>query len=91
VSARIKDLENMYGKVDLISVGSSIKQCWVAEGRAHEYARYGLTMEWDTAAGQCILEESGSRLIDLTTDLPMKYNKEDLKNNYFIAKNLNDN
>ncbi len=74
----------------MINVGSSIKQCWVAEGRAHEYARFGLTMEWDTAAGQCILEESGNRLIDLETDLPMKYNKENLQNNYFIAKHTAD-
>ena len=70
----------------MISVGSSIKQCWVAEGKAHEYTRYGTTMEWDTAAGQCILEESGGKLIDLETELPMRYNKEDMKNSFFVAK-----
>jgi len=86
INAHIEDLKNIYGQVNMINIGSSIKQCWVAEGRAHEYARFGLTMEWDTAAGQCILEESGSRLIDLVTDLPMRYNKENLQNNYFIAK-----
>jgi 3'(2'), 5'-bisphosphate nucleotidase len=85
VSARIRDLERMYGKVDLISVGSSIKQCWVAEGRAHEYPRFGDTMEWDTAAGQCILEESGNSLLEFDTMEPMHYNKERMLNPYFIA------
>jgi 3'(2'), 5'-bisphosphate nucleotidase len=70
----------------MLNIGSSIKQCWVAEGKAHEYVRYGLTMEWDTAAGQCILEEAGSQLIDLVTGMAMVYNKEDLRNNYFIAR-----
>lgn len=86
INAHIEDLKNVYGQVNMINIGSSIKQCWVAEGRAHEYARFGLTMEWDTAAGQCILEEAGCQLIDLQTDLPMIYNKEDLRNNYFIAR-----
>jgi 3'(2'), 5'-bisphosphate nucleotidase len=89
VNDRLDSLRNLYGTVDILYVGSSIKQCWVAEGRAHEYPRYGLTMEWDTAAGQCILEEAGSQLIDLVTDAPMRYNKEDLRNNFFIAKNGN--
>lgn len=86
INVRVETLKKLYGEVDMISVGSSIKQCWVAEGKAHEYARYGTTMEWDTAAGQCILEESGGRLIDLETELPMRYNKENMKNSFFVAK-----
>jgi 3'(2'), 5'-bisphosphate nucleotidase len=86
VNEHIERLSHIYGKVAVINVGSSIKQCWVAEGKAHEYPRYGLTMEWDTAAGQCILEEAGSQLIDLQTGNPMVYNKEDLRNNYFVAR-----
>jgi 3'(2'), 5'-bisphosphate nucleotidase len=85
INNRISKFENMYGAVDLINIGSSIKQCWVAEGRAHEYPRYGKTMEWDTAAGQCILEESGNSLIDLQTGKPMRYNKENMLNSYFVA------
>jgi 3'(2'), 5'-bisphosphate nucleotidase len=85
INNRIGKFENMYGQVNLINIGSSIKQCWVAEGRAHEYPRFGKTMEWDTAAGQCILEESGNSLIDLDTDKPMRYNKEQMLNNYFVA------
>jgi 3'(2'), 5'-bisphosphate nucleotidase len=87
VSSRLKQLEKVHGEVDLISVGSSIKQCWVAEGKAHEYPRYGRTMEWDTAAGQCILEEAGCRLVNAETMEPMTYNKENLTNPFFIALN----
>lgn len=86
VNERIAHLKSLYGEVDIISVGSSIKQCWVAEGKAHEYPRYGLTMEWDTAAGQCILEMAGCELIDLETNLAMKYNKPNMKNCFFVAK-----
>jgi 3'(2'), 5'-bisphosphate nucleotidase len=89
INSRIGKFENMYGEVNLINIGSSIKQCWVAEGRAHEYPRFGKTMEWDTAAGQCILEESGNSLIDLQTDKPMRYNKEQMMNNYFVALHNN--
>ena len=85
VNERINYLKNMYGSVDIISVGSSIKQCWVAEGKAHEYPRFGTTMEWDTAAGQCILEQSGNKLVAYETKLPLRYNKENMKNSFFIA------
>ncbi|MES2679304.1 MAG: 3'(2'),5'-bisphosphate nucleotidase CysQ [Bacteroidota bacterium] len=86
VNARIEKLKTLYGVVDVINVGSSIKQCWVAEGKAHEYPRFGTTMEWDTAAGQVILEESGKKLVDIETTLPLRYNKERMENNFFIAK-----
>jgi 3'(2'), 5'-bisphosphate nucleotidase len=86
VQQHIDQLKNVYGEVDCISVGSSIKQCWVAEGKAHEYPRFGRTMEWDTAAGQCILEQSGGSLVNFETRKPMKYNKKDMSNSFFIAK-----
>jgi len=80
------DKHKLEGKIiDTINVGSSVKMCWVAEGKAHEYPRFGTTMEWDTAAGQCILEQAGGQLIDLETNLPMIYNREHLKNQNFIA------
>lgn len=80
------DKHKLNGKIiDTVNVGSSVKMCWVAEGKAHEYPRFGTTMEWDTAAGQCILEQAGGRLIDLETNLPMLYNREYLKNQNFIA------
>ena len=75
-------------EVDIVTTGSSIKMCWVAEGIADEYPRFGLSMEWDTAAGQAILNEAGATLIDLETKTPMRYNRENLLNNWFIAKRL---
>ncbi len=63
-----------------ISVGSSLKFCMLAQGKALLYPRFTPTCEWDTAAGQAILEASGG--VVLTLDgLPLKYNKS--KNNYF--------
>jgi len=69
----------------LISMGSSLKICLVAEGQADVYPRLGLTSEWDTAAAQCVLEEAGGRLVDMN-GVPFCYNtKESLLNPYFFA------
>lgn len=69
----------------LISMGSSLKICLVAEGRADVYPRLGLTSEWDTAAAQCVLEEAGGRLMD-TDGHVLRYNaKESLLNPEFFA------
>jgi 3'(2'), 5'-bisphosphate nucleotidase len=74
----------------LISMGSSLKICLVAEGRADVYPRLGLTSEWDTAAAQCVLEEAGGRLIGLD-NLPFRYNlKESLLNPHFFAVGAGD-
>jgi 3'(2'), 5'-bisphosphate nucleotidase len=85
VNERIQKAKNEHSAVDVINTGSSIKFCWIAEGLAHEYPRFGTTMEWDTAAGQCIIEQTGGRVIDLSTNEPITYNRENLKNNNFIA------
>ena len=69
-----------------IQANSSLKFCRVAEGEADLYPRFGTTMEWDTAAGQAILQEANASLIDFKTNAPMKYNRENLLNNWFIAK-----
>lgn len=86
----IENLKLKHRKVDIVNTGSSIKMCLVAEGIADEYPRFGPTMEWDTAAGQAILQESNCELIDLTTKLPMLYNRENLLNNWFVARRKND-
>ncbi len=82
----IEKLKMLHKEVEIVTTGSSIKMCWVAEGVADEYPRFGPTMEWDTAAGQAILQEAGACLIDFRTQQPMKYNREILLNNWFIAK-----
>ncbi|MGH7318789.1 MAG: 3'(2'),5'-bisphosphate nucleotidase CysQ [Candidatus Rokuibacteriota bacterium] len=67
-----------------IAVGSSLKFCWVAEGRADVYPRLGPTMEWDTAAAQCIVEQAGGQVTTLTQE-PLQYNKENLLNPFFMV------
>ena len=82
----IEDLKLHHNQVEIVTTGSSIKMCWVAEGIANEYPRFGPTMEWDTAAGQAILQEAGCLLIDMKTNEPMRYNRPSLLNNWFIAR-----
>ena len=72
--------------VEIISKGSSLKFCLVAEGLAHIYPRFAPTMEWDTAAGHAICMAVGVNVIDQSTGLEMKYNKPNLLNNYFVVK-----
>jgi 3'(2'), 5'-bisphosphate nucleotidase len=71
---------------DRVSVGSSLKFCSVAEGKADIYYRHGPTMEWDTAAGQAILEAAGGSMHRLD-GTPFTYNKENLLNPGFICLN----
>lgn len=68
-----------------IAAGSGLKFCRVAEGEAHLYPRLGPTMEWDTAAGQAVLEGAGGSLTKLDGSY-FAYNKEDLRNPGFLAK-----
>ncbi|MEK7991261.1 MAG: 3'(2'),5'-bisphosphate nucleotidase CysQ [Thiotrichaceae bacterium] len=72
-------------EVDVISIGSSLKSCLVAEGQADIYPRFGLTSEWDTAAAQCVVEQAGGYLTDLDLQ-PLRYNtKESLLNPHFLV------
>ena len=81
-------IENL--KVDkpkeFVSMGSSLKLCLVASGEADIYPRLAPTMEWDTAAADAIVRESGKMTYDFNTQKPLIYNKEDLRNPYFIVK-----
>ena len=74
-----------YNVTEFISVGSSLKFCMVAEGKADLYCRHGPTMEWDTAAGQAIAENAGYTVNDLE-NRRFQYNKESLLNGSFIVK-----
>lgn len=70
---------------EIISVGSSLKSCMVAEGSADLYPRLGPTSEWDTAAAQCVVEEAGGRITD-TKMQPLRYNtKDSLLNPHFFV------
>ena len=73
------------GPYDIISMGSSLKSCLVAEGKADIYPRLGPTSEWDTAAAQSIVEEAGGIIVDLHMQ-PLRYNtKRSLLNPYFLV------
>lgn len=85
LSGFVQEMRSRYEDVNFISAGSSLKFCLVAEGYADVYPRFGPTMEWDTAAGQCIVEEAGGQVLSMKTGLRLLYNKEDLRNEHFIC------
>lgn len=73
------------GGIAMVSLGSSLKFCRIAEGSLDLYPRFGPTSEWDTAAGQCVLEAAGGELLD-PQGRPFRYNQRDsLLNGDFIA------
>lgn len=81
----VQEMRSIHGEVNLISKGSSLKLCMVAEGQADCYPRFAPTMEWDTAAGQAICEHAGFKVIDMYTKEKMRYNREELLNKWFLV------
>ncbi len=81
----VESLKKKYNEVEIVSKGSSLKFCLVAEGNADIYPRFAPTMEWDTAAGQAICEAVGLKVISKETDEPLLYNKENLLNPWFLV------
>lgn len=86
----IEETKKRYDLVELISSGSSIKICLVAEGKADVYPRFAPTMEWDTAAGHAIARAAGMEIYQAGTESPLRYNKEDLLNPWFIVEKKRD-
>lgn len=84
--AYVEEIRRLHPNVQLISSGSSIKICLVAEGAADAYPRFAPTMEWDTAAGDAIARAAGKRVVDAQTGNPLVYNKEDLHNPWFLVE-----
>ncbi len=82
----VSNLREQHGDLNLITKGSSLKLCMVAEGTADCYPRFAPTMEWDTAAGQAICEHAGFQVIDWETKKPMLYNREALLNPWFLVE-----
>jgi len=73
------------GEHEIVSMGSSLKICLVAEGAADVYPRLGPTSEWDTAAAHCVVEQAGGSLTDLEMK-PLRYNtKDSLLNPFFLV------
>lgn len=84
-SAELEAYLSQQGPSIIEPAGSSLKFCRIAEGSADLYPRFGLTSEWDTGAGQAVLEAAGGRVIDLQGNR-LRYNlKSSLLNPYFLA------
>lgn len=81
----IEEMKLEYGSVEIVSKGSSLKFCLIAEGKADVYPRFAPTMEWDTAAGSAIAEAAGLKVINKDTNKPLLYNKENLLNPNFLV------
>lgn len=81
----MEELKQRGKEVEIVSKGSSLKFCLVAEGNADVYPRYAPTMEWDTAAGQAICNAVGIEVISKETNNPLLYNKENLLNPWFLV------
>ena len=73
------------GEVELVSMGSSLKFCIIAEGGAELYPRLAPTCEWDTAAAQAVLEGAGGSVTQLDGSA-LAYNKPDILNPWFVAR-----
>ena len=83
--ARTEQVLSRMGDIEPVGVGSSLKFCRLAEGSMDAYPRFGPTSEWDTAAGQCVLEAAGGAVLD-PRGRPLRYNQRDtILNGDFIA------
>lgn len=74
-----------YKDVKLLTIGSSLKLCMLAEGKADAYPRYAPTMEWDTGAGHAIVKIAGFSVHQYNTEKEVVYNKKNLLNPWFLA------
>lgn len=82
---QLQDFLNRIGSYTIVQRGSALKCGLVAEGVADIYPRFGPTSEWDIAAGQCVIEQAGGKIIDFSGN-PLRYNtKESLENPNFLA------
>ncbi len=84
-SSFIEGMTRKYPDARIVSKGSSLKLCLIAEGEADVYPRFAPTSEWDTAAGHAIVEASGGKVVVAKNDEPLRYNKKDILNPWFIA------
>lgn len=85
----VESLKSDGKKVEIVSKGSSLKFCLVAEGLADVYPRFAPTMEWDTAAGQAICNAVGIDVISNDTNNTLLYNKANLLNPWFLVSKTN--
>jgi len=82
----IAKAEESFDAIEIVSKGSSLKFCLVAEGKADVYPRFAPTMEWDTAAGHAICKAVGLKVTSQGTQEELQYNKKNLLNPYFLVE-----
>jgi 3'(2'), 5'-bisphosphate nucleotidase len=80
----MRDYLKGYEVADIVSIGSSLKFCLLAQGRADLYPRLGTTMEWDTAAGHAVLLAAGGAVVAAGGG-PLLYGKPGFSNPWFVA------
>lgn len=85
MSPEVEAYIGQFDAPETVSMGSSLKLVLIAEGKADIYPRLAPTMEWDTAAAQIVVEEAGGRVLHHETREPLRYNKENLLNPWFIV------
>ncbi len=84
----INEIKKEYNNIQIVSKGSSLKLCMVAEGTADIYPRFAPTMEWDTAAGDAVVRATGATVTNAKTNTPLIYNKENLLNPWFVVRRI---
>ncbi len=85
IEAALAEIVYQNMQTELISAGSSLKFCRVAQGHADLYPRLGRTMEWDVAAGHAVLAAAGGRVETLEGE-PLRYAKPGFENPHFVAR-----
>jgi 3'(2'), 5'-bisphosphate nucleotidase len=86
LSKETEEYIKQFPHAKLQTIGSSLKFMLIAEGSADCYPRFGPTMEWDTAAAHAIVEAAGGKVTQYNNNEPLYYNKEDLRNPWFIVR-----
>lgn len=81
----LEKLKDKFGSVETVSMGSSLKLCLVAEGKADIYPRLALTSEWDTAAAQAVVDAAGGKVVDADFELLTYNQKSDILNPHFYV------
>jgi 3'(2'), 5'-bisphosphate nucleotidase len=86
MDAFVEEQRRQYEQVEFIARGSSLKICMVADGQADVYPRLGATMEWDTAAAHAVATAAGRRVLGYESGEELRYNKPDLRNDWFVVR-----
>ncbi len=82
----VEELREEHPDLQLVSAGSALKMCLVAEGAADVYPRFAPTMEWDTAAGHAVCLAAGVEVNAWPAERPLTYNKPELVNSWFLVR-----